>query len=251
MERPLSVKFSLYNFRGIKHHDVLETLQTCIETENIKSIQMKEKECIITVANIEEKNKLLVNTFDIQNRTLSLHDVDSLITNVTVKDAPYEMSDGVITNYLSKYGEIVSGSVTRGKISRTEIDNGTRYVKILNCVPVLPLRDQIGRFSIRLFADNNRTPCRHCNETTYPCFKCPQKDIQSRGIKCWQCGGNHHKKDCTEKKRCRICNQDDHLYQSCPTRRYGVYANDILEGREADETDAAESDSDWGDANRK
>ena len=118
-------------------------------------------------------------------------------------------------------------------------------------MPVLPLRDQIGRFSIRLFADNNRTPCRHCNETTHPCFKCTQKDIQSRGIKCWQCGGNHHKKDCTEKKRCRICNQDDHLYQSCPTRRYGVYANDILEGREADETDAAESDSDLGDANRK
>ena len=104
------------------------------------------------------------------------------------------MSNEVIIAHLSKYGDLVAGSLQRGKIKGTEIDKGTRYIKILNCVPRLPLRDQIGRFQIRLFADNNRTPCRFCDETSHPCYKCPNKENL---IKCWQCGGNHHKKDCT------------------------------------------------------
>ena len=250
MERPLSVKFPTTNLRGISHYDVLSALETKIEKDNIKSVQLKEKECIVTLSDVEGKNKLLISTINIKNRAIFFTDVDSFITNITVKDAPYEMSDNVIIAHLSKYGDLVSGSLQRGKIRGTNIDNGTRYVKILNCIPVLPLRDQIGRFSIRIFADNNRTPCRHCNETSHPCFKCPNKETYVNRIKCWQCGGNHHKKDCTEKKMCHFCNQDDHLYEACPHRLYGEYAADILEGREAENSnrwDAHDSDSNWGD----
>ena len=86
----------------------------------------------------------------------------------------YEMSDVTV---LSKYSDIISGSMTRGKIKGSNIENGTRYVKNLNCVPVLSLKDELGRFTLRLFAEDNRTPCRYCGETSHPYFKCTEQTL--------------------------------------------------------------------------
>ena len=77
---------------------------------------------------------------------------------------------------MSQYGDIIAGSISRAKIKGTDIENGTRYVKVINCVPVLPLSVEIGRFTLRMFADNNRTPCKHCGITSHPYFKCPNND---------------------------------------------------------------------------
>ena len=84
MERPLSVKFSTFNIRGINHHDVLQALETKVRRNVIKSVQLKEKECIVTVENSEAKNTLLISRLNIKNRSISFNDVDSLITNITV-----------------------------------------------------------------------------------------------------------------------------------------------------------------------
>jgi len=63
--------------------------------------------------------------------------------------------------------------------SKTLIENGTRYVKIINCVPNIQPTLTIGRFHIRLFADNNRTACKYCSEINHPYFKCPKKSTIS------------------------------------------------------------------------
>jgi hypothetical protein len=34
---------------------------------------------------------------------------------------------------------VISGSIKRGVIKGTDIENGTRYVQILNCAPILPV----------------------------------------------------------------------------------------------------------------
>jgi hypothetical protein len=38
-------------------------------------------------------------------------DVEKTITNVTIKDAPYEVSDCYIATQMMKYGEVIPGSV--------------------------------------------------------------------------------------------------------------------------------------------
>ncbi|VDI34974.1 Hypothetical predicted protein [Mytilus galloprovincialis] len=74
------------------------------------------------------------------------------MTHVTIKDAPYELDDRYVVAQMIRFGQIVPGSVKRGYIKATDIENGARYVDILNCEPVLPLRTSLGRFEVRLFA---------------------------------------------------------------------------------------------------
>ena len=44
-------------------------------------------------------------------------------TNVTIKDAPYELDNCYIATQMLKYGEIIPGSVRRGYMLRTDRDN--------------------------------------------------------------------------------------------------------------------------------
>ncbi|WAR24682.1 hypothetical protein MAR_038351 [Mya arenaria] len=158
------------------------------------------------------------------------------------------MPDSIITAHMSKYGDIASGSVTRGNIKGTNIDNGSRYLKIINCVPVLPLKDDIGQFTIRIFADNNRTPCRHCGDTSHPYFSCnniPGKpDIQN--ISCWNCHGNHQRRECPRDVVCRFCGEEGHVQMKCPRELYGNYMADIIEGRDSLNSENSDSSSEDG-----
>jgi len=223
--------------RKLNHSDVLAEIEKNVKKPDVKSIQIKEKECIVTLASLEAKNKLIIGTSNIQNQHITFYDVDSILTNVTIKDAPYEMADSTLIAHLSQYGEILSGSIARGKIKGSDIENGTRYVKILNCVPVLPLKDDIGRFTIRMFADNNRTPCRYCGDTSHPYFKCMEKPSETMNkIRCWNCKGPHAKKDCDKGTICHFCEQEGHMSHECPVQLYGgEYADDIIENQAQDQ----------------
>ena len=106
---------------------------------------------------------------------IGVHCIKKPITNVTIKDAPYEVSDCYIATHMMKYGEVIPGSVRRGYIKGTNIENGSRYLQIINCVPPLPNRTDFGRFEVRLFADNNRTQCLHCKQTNHPSYARRQK----------------------------------------------------------------------------
>ncbi|WAR08555.1 YTX2-like protein, partial [Mya arenaria] len=246
LTRPLSVKFSTNNLRGISHNDVLAGLEKTLNRNEIKSIQIKQKECIITLTSTEVKNKLILGTTNIKNRLISIHDVENLITSVTVKDSPYEMPDSMITAHMSKYGDIVSGSVARGKIKGTNIDNGSRYLKIINCVSVLPLKDDIGQFTIRIFADNNRTPCRHCGDTSHPYFRCNNITEKPDTQNIRNCHGNHQRRECPRDVLCRFCGEEGHVQMKCPRELYGNYMADIIEGRDSLISENSDSSSEDG-----
>ena len=86
---------------------------------------------------------------------------------------------------MSKYGQVINGSIKRGVIKGTNIENGTRYVQILNCSPIIPVRTNFGRFEIRLYADNNRTECSYCQQTNHPYYRCPTKPTSIKT--CYNC----------------------------------------------------------------
>jgi hypothetical protein len=78
-----------------------------------------------------------------------------------------------------KYGEVIPGSVRRGYIKDTHVENGSRYLQILNCIPTLPNRTICGCFEVCVFADNTRTECIHCGRKKHPCRQNPlfKKDV--------------------------------------------------------------------------
>jgi len=65
-----------------------------------------------------------------------------------------------------KYGEVISGSVRRGYIKDTHVENGSKYLLILHCIdPYFAQQNQFFfNFEVSVFADNNRTEYLHCGK---------------------------------------------------------------------------------------
>jgi hypothetical protein len=195
VQRHLSIHFNTRFFKGITHEEILSGIEKKVELDNVGSVQFTETDCIISVKDLNTKEKLISGGITLKNRSVNFLDVEKTITNVTIKDAPYEVSDCYIATQMMKYGEVIPGSVRRGYIKGTNIENGSRYLQIINCAPTLPNRTDFGRFEVRLFADNNRTQCLHCKQTNHPSYACRQKPT-------WQ-------------KRCYNCNDLGHLARDC------------------------------------
>lgn len=177
VQRHLSIHFNNRFFKEITHEEILSEVEKKVELDNVGSVQFTETDCIISVKDLNTKEKLISGGITLKNRSVNFLDVEKTITNVTIKDAPYEVSDCYIATQMLKYGEVIPGSVRRGYIKGTNIENGSRYLQIINCAPTLPNRTDFGRFDVRLFADNNRTQCLHCIQTNHPSYACRQKPI--------------------------------------------------------------------------
>ena len=181
------------------HNDVLTSLSETVGAQNIRSIQITENDCIITMKNQESKIELQLNGFDYNSRHINVVEIEKTITNVTLKDAPCELSDMYISTCMSKYGQVIQGSIRRGTIKDTYIENGTRYLQMLNVKNPIPVVTKLGSYFIRIFCDNCKTECKHCGETSHACFKCPNKVNKEKKV-----------------KRCYTCDSDSHLARDCP-----------------------------------
>ena len=82
LSKPLSVKCNTYSMmKGLSHNEVLSELEKTIPKADIKSIQIKERECVVSVM---AKNKLILSSTNIQYRQVNFQDVECLITSVTI-----------------------------------------------------------------------------------------------------------------------------------------------------------------------
>ena len=68
-------------------------LEKEIQRDDIKSVQLTENDCIVTVNSAEAKIRLLTKGIALQNRSVHFFEIDKNITIITIKDAPYELSD--------------------------------------------------------------------------------------------------------------------------------------------------------------
>ena len=94
--RPLTVRFSSRGFSRLEHEEVLESLEDSIDTSLVKAIQITENTCFVTLSSKETKEKLLLQGVNIRDTFNDIFDADRVITNVTIKDAPYELADNFI-----------------------------------------------------------------------------------------------------------------------------------------------------------
>ena len=111
----------------------------------------------------DAKENLLSSGINVRDMFSDVYDVDQIITNVTIKDAPFELSNSYILHHKKTYtyGDIIENSLRRGIIKGTDIETGTRYLHMVNVKDALPTIVNMGRFKVRIFSDNN-TECRIC-----------------------------------------------------------------------------------------
>ena len=243
--RPLTVRFSSRQFSRLAHEEVLTSIEEIVDPDNVRAIQITENTCYVTVTSNEIKEDIIMAGLNIRETYNTVYDVEKILTNVTIKDAPYELSDYFLIEHLRKFGDVVENSLRRGKIRGTEIETGTRYVQLSNCKEAIPISTSFGRFRVRIFTDN-KTECRFCQETGHPSFRCPQKE-ETR--KCFRCKSpSHLTKDCQNEIVCHYCSEKGHKKSECEAfnqardrAMYGKYAEDIREGRDADKEEGRSS----------
>jgi hypothetical protein len=204
----------MYPFTRFLRRLLMSEVEKKVELDNVGSVQFTETDCIISVKDLNTKEKLISGGITLKNRSVNFLDVEKTVTNVTIKDAPCEVSDCYIATQMMKYGEVIPGSVRRGYIKGTNVDNGSRYLQIINCVIPLPNRTDFDRFEVRLFADNNRTQCLHCKQTNHPSYARIQKPTwQMRCNNCNELG--YLARDCLNAPVCLFCKQEGHIRRDC------------------------------------
>ena len=112
-----------------------------------------------------------------------------------------------------------------------------------NVKDALPTIVNMGRFRIRMFSDN-KTECRICKEVGHPFYRCPMKNNPPPRI-CGRCkSSTHTTRECINDIVCNYCTESGHKQKDCPEykltaaqKAFGVYAHEILEGRQASEED--------------
>ena len=145
-KRSMTLSFSTRGLGRLTESEIVKILSVRVNTSDIRAIQTTEDSCRVTTASIAVKQQLALPPLTIKDKVLTLSDVCRSVTNVTVKDAPYEMLDDEVIAALADYGNVVEGSIRRGKVKHTNIENGTRYLALDDAKKIIPGTLSMGEF---------------------------------------------------------------------------------------------------------
>ena len=109
-DRSLTVTFPLRGLNGLNYNEILEGLS--VGVEHVQAIQLTFSTCRITVDSRQSKQCLKENGLEIRGNPIQVWDANEKVTSVTIKDAPFELSDSFIVANLEHYGLVVEESLT-------------------------------------------------------------------------------------------------------------------------------------------
>lgn len=210
INRSLTITFNLLSVHGsLNNKKVLDSIKESVSEEDIVGIQLTRNACNITLKNTESKEILLLQGVNIDSYHIKPVDIENPITTITIKDLPVEIPDQYLVSKLEAYGQVIQGSVDRRKIKGTNVENGTRIVQLLSVKQIIPNELKWGRFNVRIFCDNGKSKCLHCDSVDHPHYQCQYR--QSLQKQCFKCGETGHVKRNCPQEESNINSNSDHI----------------------------------------
>ena len=129
---------------------------------------------------------------------------------VTIRDAPWELSDKLIQHRLEYYG--VVHSIRRAfnqSLLPERIPDGRRVLRMTLEEPIPPFM-RFGPYLVRIFYPNQPRVCWKCGSSEHIGRACPDHY-------CFNCDKpGHLAYACEERLKCSLCKAEDHLAIDCP-----------------------------------
>ena len=121
--------------------DIIQASTDSLNSTDIKAVQVKESDSRVNTVSFDTKQfRAPVN---IKGKALFFNDVCRSVTNVTVKDAPYQMDDDSLISAFEEYSEVVRNRGCCGVVKDTKIQIGTRYLGLYDTNElILTVEDQ-------------------------------------------------------------------------------------------------------------
>ena len=116
--------------------DIIQASTDSRNSTDIKAVQVKESDSRVTTVSFDTKQ--FWAPVNIKGKALFFNDVCRPVTNVTVKDAPYQMDDESLISAFEEYGEVMRNRGCRGVVKDTKIQTGTRYLGLYDTNELIP-----------------------------------------------------------------------------------------------------------------
>ena len=212
----------------------------------------------ILCANQRSKVILQEKGLSIQSKRIDLSEPRLGKVKVSVDDAPMDLSNDMIREVLSVYGEVldVRNDYLHVGGNRVPWWNGTRHVDMCNLKseipPTLNVRHGQNDIKIKLWhLGQTHIECRWCkNHIIKENHDCPRKPQR----RCFNCGSTSHiKSECSTGKQCFNCGESSHIARECPNGRWDISDKDHFphvsrpeKSRESPSKSEAEQNQDFG-----
>jgi len=129
---------------------------------------------------------------------------------VTVRDAPWELSDKLIQQRLEQFGVVYSiRRAYNQSLLPERIPDGRRVLRMSITEPIPPFM-RFGPFLVRIFYPDQPRVCWKCGSPEHIGRACPYHY-------CFNCDKSGHLAyACEERLKCSLCKAEDHLAIDCP-----------------------------------
>ena len=129
---------------------------------------------------------------------------------VTVRDAPWELSDKLIADRLEQYGTVISiRRAYNQSLLPEKVHDGRRVLRMVLRRDI-PSFIKFGPFLVRVFYPGQPKHCWKCSSPDHIGRECPSQFC----FNCEKCG--HIAPNCDERIKCSLCKSEEHLAVDCP-----------------------------------
>lgn len=250
----LEERYKVHELRSMLYNELCKV----VEEEDIVGVTVRgnpPRDVEIQCENTQALDFLSINGFSIGTKHIALEQPGYGPIKVSIQNAPLNMPNAIIADYLERYGTIKTLSndyyfhtTADNKKKRTDWRTGNRtaFIKLHDPLTPIPpsvhLRHNNKSELIFVYHDGQtEMRCRFCKKHAprygHECEMAPQR-------KCFNCGAtDHFKANCTVGLLCNKCHQPGHMARNCPR----VFDQNFpqLNSTPIAETDQAEKQDEW------
>ncbi len=210
LQRPQSVRINVPLGVQVNPEEVYTAITSQAKVKPVSIARSSYGDLIVSLKSSISREKLLgLHSLELPSGAkYEILDPVNPITNVTVLDVPFEISDKAIYRKLERYGNIISSR--RGSHQgMPSVQNGMRHFRI-KLRAHIPSFIHFGAESLRVRYSLQPMTCRKCDRPGHQATSCKRQ-------RCFNCNGiDHMLSACPENPKCAICEEENHHAEECP-----------------------------------